>query len=92
MRKRRRATFPPPRVERKPVEVEGPDRVVRKGEYWTDRGDLFVESVDRKTSQAVRIGRTDELCLAKTVLLELYGQPLVAWPAHWKPAGCEGKI
>ena len=84
--------FTPRRVERSPVEVEGPDGVVRKGDYWTDRGDLFVESAEGKTSQAVEIRRTDELCLAKTVLLELYGEPRPAWPTGWKPEGCEKMI
>ena len=84
--------FPPRRIERRPVEVEGPDGALYKGEYWTETGSLYVESADRRTSPPAQIGHTDERCLAKILLLEVYGHPRVTWVAGWKPAGCKDLI
>ena len=84
--------FPPRRRIEHPVDVEGPDGVVYRGVYWTETGALFVRAADQQAnpreSEAVRIGWTDELCLAKTVLLRLYGHPTLTW-GGWRPAGCE---
>ena len=74
------------------MQVTGPDGTAYTGTYWTEEGSIYVRASGGKTSDAVRLGRTDETCLAKTVLLELCGHPRVTWAEGWVPEGCKGHI
>ena len=79
--------FKPLRIEHQ-IEVTARDETTYTGVYWTEGDNLYVRAANGKSSGAVRIGWTDEDCLAKVILLELYGHPRITW-GEWRPAGCE---
>ena len=80
--------FPKARIVEQPIEVEEQDGAKCTSVYRTERRILYVRADNGKNSPPVEIGMSDEIRLAKTVLLEPYGYFKMAWKG-WKPAGCE---